>query len=247
MFQLSFKHDYQIIQLFIKKWNDLTQSRETSSCMATWLRELNIFFIENWVCCWINYAFCWNSFICSHSFDSLWKTHVHVQTHLAEVANKYLFHWIKLYYVIIYVCIKFSQIALQPAEKPSRIELNLSNYAACQTLPLYQAVEPPQTYPIHSMLYRDEILDRFLVIQAEIKKFDGSGVFEELTKIEADFELATKNKKQADVVYKVLCEQLNKDKLDYENIASPNVQGYFRTRQDHERAIEKEKVGWLFQ
>ena len=123
-----------------------------------------------------------------------------------------------------------SRFALQPVEKPSRIQLNLPNYTPCQTLPLYQIVEPPETYPIHSMLYREEILDRFLVIQDEIKKFDGNGVFEEFTKIHDKFEAATKNKKQADAVYKVLCEQLNKDKLDYENIASPNVQGYFRTR-----------------
>ena len=130
----------------------------------------------------------------------------------------------------------------QPLQQ-SRSSYNIPpSYKPYQTTPLYPVLNAPQTYPMHTMLIKDDLLNRFLEVQAEIVKFDGSGVFEGLTKVEADFEAATKNKKQADVSYKVLCEQSNKEKLDYENITSPTVQGYFRTRQDHERAIEKEKV-----
>ncbi len=51
-----------------------------------------------------------------------------------------------------------------------------------------------------------------------------------------------KEKKHADVNYRVLREQCNKEKQDYDNITSPTVQAYFRSKQDHERAIAKEKV-----
>ena len=63
-----------------------------------------------------------------------------------------------------------------------------------------------------------------------------------LKKVESDFERLLKEKKQADVNYRVLREQSNKEKQDYDNITSSTVQAYFRSKQDHERAIAKEKV-----
>ncbi len=88
----------------------------------------------------------------------------------------------------------------------------------------------------------EKTMQRFLKIQGEIQQLNAEGVFDGLTKVEEEFERVLKSKKQADINYKVLCEQSNKERIDYENITSPTVQAYFRTREDHNRAIEKEKV-----
>lgn len=63
-----------------------------------------------------------------------------------------------------------------------------------------------------------------------------------LQAVEEEFEKLLKEKKRSDVNFRVLKEQCNKEKADYDNITSPTVQAYFRSKQDHERAIEKEKV-----
>ena len=102
--------------------------------------------------------------------------------------------------------------------------------------------QKPKNYQMHKLTINDDLLDRFLVVQAEIAKHNGQGVFEGLEKVEEEYERLLKERKQADVNHRVLREQSNKEKQDYDNITSPTVQAYFRSKQDHERAIEKEKV-----
>lgn len=108
-----------------------------------------------------------------------------------------------------------------------------------------QMPQKPENYQMHKLTINDDLLDRFLVVQAEIAKHNGQGVFEGLEKVEEEYERLLKERKQADVNHRVLREQSNKEKQDYDNITSPTVQAYFRSKQDHERAIEKEKHEYL--
>lgn len=103
----------------------------------------------------------------------------------------------------------------------------------------------PQNYQMHKLVINDGLLERFLVVQDEISKHNAEGVFEGLQQVEEEYEKFLKERKQADVNYRVLREQSNKEKQDYDNITSPTVQAYFRSKQDHERAIEKEKHEYL--
>lgn len=100
-------------------------------------------------------------------------------------------------------------------------------------------------YQMNKLVVSDDLLERFLVVQTEISEHNSEGVFEGLKEVETEFEQLLKEKKQADVNYRVLREQSNKEKQDYDNITSPTVQAYFRSKQDHERAIEKEKMEYL--
>ncbi len=99
-----------------------------------------------------------------------------------------------------------------------------------------------KTHEMRKLVVTDSVLERFIAIQDELKNFDGQGIFEGFKKVEDNLELLMKSKKQAEINYKVLCEQSNKEKLDFDNIMSPSIQAFFRTEQDHFRAIEKERV-----
>lgn len=109
----------------------------------------------------------------------------------------------------------------------------------------YTKANTPKNFQPGKLVINNELLDRFLVVQAEIAQHNGEGVFSGLLKVEQEYERCLKEKKQADVNYRVLKEQSNKEKQDYDNITSPTVQAYFRSKQDHERAIEKEKNEYL--
>lgn len=106
----------------------------------------------------------------------------------------------------------------------------------------YQSPNQPQNFKMHKLTISDDLLERFLKVQEEISAHNSEGVFEGLKGVEDNYERLLKEKKQADVNYRVLREQSNKEKQDYDNITSPTVQAYFRSRQDHERAIAKEKT-----
>jgi len=103
----------------------------------------------------------------------------------------------------------------------------------------------PTNYQMHKMVINDDVLERFCSVQSQIREHNADGVFEGLKKVESDFERLLKEKKQADVNYRVLREQSNKEKQDYDNITSSTVQAYFRSKQDHERAIAKEKQEYM--
>lgn len=109
----------------------------------------------------------------------------------------------------------------------------------------YTPAQNPMNYQMNKLVVSDDLLERFLVVQTEISEHNSEGVFEGLKEVETEFEQLLKEKKQADVNYRVLREQSNKEKQDYDNITSPTVQAYFRSKQDHERAIEKEKMEYL--
>ncbi|RNA02600.1 E3 ubiquitin- ligase BRE1-like 2-like [Brachionus plicatilis] len=91
----------------------------------------------------------------------------------------------------------------------------------------------------------DNVLDRFIEIQAEIEKHDANGVFQGLKMAEEEFEVLEKNKRQAEINHKVLTEQTNKERQDFENISQPTVQNFFRSKQAHNQAISKEQHEYL--
>ena len=95
----------------------------------------------------------------------------------------------------------------------------------------YTPPQNPMNYQPNKLVVSDELLERFLVVQAEIGAHNSEGVFEGLQHAETEFEALLKEKKQADVSYRVLREQSNKEKQDYDNITSPTVQAYFRSKQ----------------
>lgn len=104
----------------------------------------------------------------------------------------------------------------------------------------------PSKYKEHKTLdIDDKVLERFLIVQEEISKLSAEGIFEQLQKLEADFEKLLKEKKQSDMNYRVLLEQSNKEKMDYDNINSEEVREYFLTKEDHEKAVTKEKCEFL--
>lgn len=91
----------------------------------------------------------------------------------------------------------------------------------------------------------DNILARFIEIQAEIEKHDADGVFQGLKIAEEEFEALEKSKRQAEINHKVLTEQTNKERQDFENISQPTVQNFFRSKQAHNQAISKEQHEYL--
>ncbi len=109
----------------------------------------------------------------------------------------------------------------------------------------YPCSQPQKYVTNNKQPINDDLLERFLVVQAEIAEHNSEGVFEGLQSVQQEFEALLKEKKQADVNYRVLKEQCNKEKQDYDNITSPTVQAYFRSKNDHERAIAKEKFEYL--
>ena len=86
------------------------------------------------------------------------------------------------------------------------------------------------------------LLERFLVVKKKIEAHKSEDVFEGLQSIRNEFEVVLKKKNEANVNYLVLKEQRYKEKQDYDSITSPTVLAYFMSKQDHERAIVKEKV-----
>jgi hypothetical protein len=95
------------------------------------------------------------------------------------------------------------------------------------------------------ILLNDEIVERFLRVQSQLEEYDNNGVFERLNAAEEEFEIIEKNKQQAEINFKLLTEQSNKEKQDYENISSPSIQSYFKNKKDHDKAISKEQVFFI--
>ncbi len=121
--------------------------------------------------------------------------------------------------------------------RPPAVPVSASSYPSDQQ-PIYHRSNKKQ-------VISQELLERFLVVQSEISEHNSEGVFEGLQTVKLEFEALLKEKKQADINHRVLREQCNKEKQDYDNITSPTVQAYFRSKQDHERAIAKEKNEYL--
>ena len=92
----------------------------------------------------------------------------------------------------------------------------------------------------------DKTLNRFIEIQSEIENYESAGVFDGLRLVEEDFERLEKSKRQAEINHKVLAEQTEKEKQDFENISQPTVQSFFKNKQAHNMAISKEQVFLIF-
>lgn len=91
----------------------------------------------------------------------------------------------------------------------------------------------------------DKVLTRFIEIQNELEKYDAEGVLQGMKMAEEEFENLEKNKRQAEINHKVLTEQTNKERQDFENISQPTVQSFFRSKQAHNQAISKEQHEYL--
>ena len=128
-------------------------------------------------------------------------------------------------------------IARIPKFRPLAVPVSSAPYP-CST---------PQSYLTNNKQpINDDLLERFLVVQAEISEHNSEGVFEGLQTVQLEFEALLNEKKQAEVNYRVLKEQhYDNLKQDYDNITSPTVQAYFSSKQGHERAIAKEKFVYL--
>lgn len=94
----------------------------------------------------------------------------------------------------------------------------------------------------NNTVINDQVLSRFIEIQAQIEDYERQGVFDGLRLVEEDFERLEKSKRQAEINHKVLEEQTKKEKQDFENISQPTVQSFFRNKQAHNIAISKEQV-----
>lgn len=93
-----------------------------------------------------------------------------------------------------------------------------------------------------SQQINDNVLNRFIEIQAQIENYERMGVFDGLKLVEEEFEVVEKSKRQSEINHRVLTEQSKKEKQDFENISQPTVQSFFKSKQAHNQAISKEQV-----
>jgi hypothetical protein len=91
----------------------------------------------------------------------------------------------------------------------------------------------------------DQTLNRFLEIQSKVEEYDQKGIFQNLHLAEDEFEQIEKSKRAAEINYKVLTEQLNKEKKEFDSISSANYQNYFKSKEAHHKAITKEQVTFI--
>lgn len=103
-------------------------------------------------------------------------------------------------------------------------------------------VTEPENITNANQVINDTVLNRFIEIQSQIENYEQQGVFERLRLAEDEFERLEKSKRQSEINTKVLTEQTNKEKQDFENISQPTVQSFFKNKQAHNMAISKEQV-----
>jgi hypothetical protein len=89
-----------------------------------------------------------------------------------------------------------------------------------------------------------QLLKRFLKVQKKLETYNAYGTYEKQRTLEAELESLAFARKQAERDFRVLDDMLRKQKQDVDNISSKAFGAYFRSEEDHERLIEKEKVIW---
>lgn len=88
-----------------------------------------------------------------------------------------------------------------------------------------------------------QLLKRFIKVQKKLETYNAYGTYEKQKSIESELENLIYARKQAERDYRVLHDQLRKQKQDVDNIMSKAFSAYFLTEEDHNQVIEKEKVG----